>query len=314
MAGHNYIKVFAPATVANVTCGFDVFGLAVEAPGDIVELKRISKPGVTITEITGDDGRLPREAHLNSASVTILQYLKALGIKDGVEMVLHKQMPLGSGLGSSAASSVAGVFAANVLFGSPLQPEALLAFAMEGERIACGSAHADNVAPCLLGGFVLIRSYEPLDAVKLPTPAGWYCAVVHPHIEVNTKDARNILRKQVSLSEGVRQWGNVGGFIAGWLMQDVALLKRSMEDHIVEPLRSMLIPGFDLVKASALAQGAIGCGISGSGPSIFALCETEAIAQKAGVAMSAAFHETGIQSDVFVSPINAKGPQVLELK
>ncbi|MCU0417511.1 MAG: homoserine kinase [Cytophagaceae bacterium] len=305
------IKVFAPATVANVACGFDVLGFAVQEPGDEVIVTLSDTPGVRIHSIQGDNGRLPREAERNTVSISILNYLEKLGIHQGVEIDLIKKMPLGSGLGSSAASTVAGVFAINELLDKPMSVMDLLPFAMEGERIACGSAHADNVAPCLLGGFVLVRSYDPLDVIKLPVPKNLYATIVHPHVEVQTKDARNILRKQVELNDAVKQWGNVGGLVAGLLLEDTALIGRSLQDVIIEPVRSVLIPGFDEVKQAAMDAGALGGSISGSGPSVFALSTSMEKATVIGQAMSAAFAKYSIESDVFVSPINPEGPKVI---
>lgn len=307
------IKVFAPATVANVVCGFDVLGFAVDNPGDEVILKKGAGKGLKINSITGDDGRLTLDPYKNTVGVSIKNFLDHIGESDlPVEISLNKKMPLGSGLGSSAASSVAGVFAINQLLDCPLKQEDLLPFAMEGERIACGSAHADNVAPGLFGGFVLIRSYDPLDVVRIPTPAGLYTTIIHPQIEVQTKDARSILRKQVLLKDAVIQWGNVGGLISGLFMGDYDLIGRSMQDVIVEPVRSILIPHFYEVKSSALEAGALGCGISGSGPSVFALCRDESSARKAGEAMSKAFASIGIGSEVYVSKINNVGPLILD--
>jgi homoserine kinase len=305
------IKVFAPATVANVSCGFDVVGFAVNEPGDEVTLRLKNTPGLTISEITGDEGRLTRDPLKNTVGVSIDNFLRHIGSDKGIDISLAKKMPLGSGLGSSAASAVAGVFAVNELLGRPMSQQDLLPFAMEGERIACGSAHADNVAPSLLGGFVLIRSYDPLDVVKIPTPADLYATIIHPHIEVQTKDARSILRKQISLPDAVVQWGNVGGLIAGLLLSDYGLIGRSMQDVIVEPIRSILIPGFHDVKQSALDAGALGGGISGSGPSIFALSKSKEIAERAGKAMTAVFDRIGIGSEVYVSEINNNGPLII---
>lgn len=306
------IKVFAPASVANVACGFDVLGFAVDNPGDEVILKLKTSPGIKIVKITGDDGRLPREPEKNTVGVSVQNFLKQIGSKQGVEISLNKKMPLGSGLGSSAASAVAGVFAVNQLLGTPMTQEELLPFAMEGERMACGSAHADNVAPSLLGGFVLVRSYDPLDIIKIPTPKNLFCTIIHPQIEVQTKDARDILKKQILLKDAVIQWGNVAGLIAGLMKSDYELIGRSMHDVIVEPIRSILIPGFDDVKRSAIGAGALGCGISGSGPSIFALSKDQKTAHKAGEQMQAVFTELKIGSEVYVSKINNSGPQILD--
>jgi len=306
------IRVFAPATVANVACGFDIFGFAVASPGDEVILTRSETPGVRITDIIGDEGRLPREASRNTAGISIQTYLKHIGQSDlGIEMVLNKQMPLGSGLGSSAASAVAGVYAVNELLGRPLTPLQLLPFAMEGERIACGSAHADNVGPSLLGGFVMVRSYNPLDVVRIQTPASLFCTLVHPDIEVNTKDARFILKNEVSLKNTIIQMGNVAGLIAGLMTPDYDLISRSLVDVIIEPVRSILIPEFNEVKQAALDAGALGCSISGSGPSMFALSRDVDTAEQIGAAMQQAFLAVGITSEAYVSEINQEGPKVL---
>lgn len=305
------IKVFAPATVANVSCGFDVLGFAVDNPGDEVILTLKETPGVTISKITGDEGRLPLNAERNTVGVSVINFLKHIGSEQGVDIQLHKKMPLGSGLGSSAASAVAGVFAINELLGKPLTQEQLLPFAMEGERLACGSAHADNVAPSLLGGFVLIRSYDPLDVIKLPTPEKLWATIIHPHIEVQTKDARAILRKNISLLDGVTQWGNVAGLVAGLYTSDYDLIGRSLQDVVVEPIRSILIPGFDDAKQAAKDAGALGGGISGSGPSIFALSTDEETAHKVGEAMTKVFNNLQIGSEYYASKINLRGPVIL---
>jgi homoserine kinase len=306
------IRVFASATVANVACGFDVLGFAVDNPGDEVILKKKSTPGVKISKITGDEGRLSLSAEKNTVGVSVSRFLDHIGSRQGIEISLNKKMPLGSGLGSSAASAVAGVFAINQLLGMPMTQQELLPFAMEGERLACGSAHADNVAPSLLGGFVLIRSYDPLDVIKIKTPPNLFCTIIHPHVEVQTKDARDILRKKILMSDAIIQWGNVGGLIAGLMSADYGLIGRSMQDVIVEPIRSILIPGFNDVKAAGLDAGALGCGISGSGPSIFALSTKEATAQKVGKAMTKVFDSLQIGSEVYVSKINNAGPQILD--
>jgi homoserine kinase len=306
------ITVFAPATVANVACGFDIFGFAVDNPGDQITLTSRDEPGVRITDIIGDEGRLPREASRNTAGIAIQTYLKHINRTDiGVDIVLHKQMPLGSGLGSSAASSVAGVYAINELLGRPLPIMKLLPFAMEGERIACGSAHADNVAPSLLGGFVVIRSYQPLDVIRIETPASLFCTLVHPDIEVNTKDARFILKNEVSLKNTIIQMGNVAGLIAGLMTPDYDLISRSLVDVIIEPVRAILIPEFNEAKQAALDNGALGCSISGSGPSMFALSRNVETAERVGAAMQQAFLSVGITSEAYVSQINRQGPKVL---
>lgn len=306
------IRIFAPATVANVSCGFDILGFALYEPGDEIILTRSKTGKIKIKEITGDDGNLPLEVEKNSASAVVKNILAHLDIKTGIDIVLHKKMPLGSGLGSSAASSVAGAFAINQLLGSPLTKAELLRFTMQGEGVACGYEHADNVAPCLFGGFVLIRSYEPLDVIQIPTPDNLYATVIHPQIEIKTKDARDILRKEIQLKNAIKQWGNVGGLIAGLFTSDYRLIGRSMEDHIIEPIRSILIPGYIEVKNAALDTGVLGCGISGSGPSIFTLSEGKATALKAGKKMSEEFKNLGIENDIYMSKINSHGPMILD--
>ncbi|GJM59490.1 homoserine kinase [Persicobacter diffluens] len=305
------ISVFAPATVANVTCGFDVLGFAIDAPGDTLELTLTETGEVRITEITGDEGKLPLAVEKNTAGVAVLEYLKHLGIKQGVDIRLHKQMPLGSGLGSSAASAVGAAFAINELMGAPLERKDLLPFALEGERAACGFAHADNAAAALMGGFVLVRSYEPLDVVNISVPEDLFVTVIHPDVEVPTKQMRKLLKEQVPLKDAVTQWGNVGGLIAGLMSSDYALIGRSMEDVIVEPLRSTLIPGFQEVRKAAMEAGALGFGISGSGPSQFTFSQGPETAQKVAEAMEEVIKSLGFTYQVYVSKVNMQGPTVL---
>ena len=305
------VKVFAPATVANVGAAFDVLGFAVEQPGDFVICRKTKNLGVKIKSITGDHGRLPRETENNTSGVAVQAFLNQVQPGCGIEIELEKCMPLGSGLGSSAASAVAAVYAANVLLGSPLTVESLLPFAMEGERIACGAAHADNVAPSLLGGFVLIRSYAPLDILKIPTPPSLYCSLVHPLVEVKTSDARKILRKEILLKDAVIQWGNIAGLIAGLYRSDYPLIGRSLADVIIEPERSLLIPGFYKVKEAALNQGALGCSLSGSGPSMFAFSDNPDTAHRVVEAMSKEFKNLNIGSETYVSKVNDFGPKVV---
>lgn len=305
------IKVFAPATVANVTCGFDILGFAVDQPGDEITLRKSNSNQVKILKITGDGGALPLDADKNTCSVVIKKFLKDLDSDQGIDIYLDKKMPLGSGLGSSAASSVAAIYAINELLGNPKKLEDLLPYAMEGERVACGAAHADNVAPGLYGGFVLIRSYDPLDVIRLKTPHELYATLVHPHIEVNTKDAREILRKQIYLKDSVKQSGNVAGLITGLLTSDYDLISRSMHDHIVEPIRSILIPGYDEVRNAAMEVGALGSGISGSGPSIFALSNQQEIAELIALEMKKIYTGFEIESETYVSKVNQIGPKII---
>jgi homoserine kinase len=310
----HYARVFAPATVANVICGFDIFGLAVEAPGDEVVARYQTTPGVSISRITGDEGRLPRACNANTASVAATALLRAAGVQHGVTLEIRKGMPLGSGLGSSAASAVAAAVAVNALLGEPFSRAELMPFALAGERVASGgeAAHADNVAPALLGGFVLIRGYHPLDAVPLPTPARLWVVVALPALVVRTRDARAVLPESVPLKQAVAQWGNAAGLVAGLLLDDEGLIARSLRDEIVEPARAPLIPGYAEVRQAALEAGALGCGISGAAPAMFALATSRVCAEGAGAAMGAAFGRAGLDTTVFVSPVNREGARVLE--
>ena len=303
------VRAFAPATVSNLGCGFDIFGLAIDQPGDIVEASWRRSAGTVIRKITGDKGLLPLDAGRNTAGVAVQQLLQAAGEQRGVELVVHKRMPLGSGLGSSAASAAAAVMAVNKLLGRPFARHELVPFAMEGERIACGSAHADNAAPSLLGGIVLIRSLHPPEFIELPVPRRLQVVVVHPHTEVLTRDARAALGKSVSLAAATEQWANTAALVAALYTSDTGLLGRAVTDRVAEPVRAPLIPGFYDVKESALAAGAIACSISGSGPSVFALCKGDA--SRVAAAMKKAFRSAGLRSDVFVSRINSRGARLL---
>ncbi|EOR95004.1 Homoserine kinase [Arcticibacter svalbardensis MN12-7] len=306
------IKVFAPATVANVVCGFDILGFAVDAPGDEVIMRRKAEPGVVITKITGDDGRLPMEASKNTVSASVQDYLSYIERTDiGVEIELHKKMPIGSGLGSSSASTVAGLFAINTLLDEPLNRMQMVPFAMKGEELACGSGHADNVAPALLGGFVLIRSYKPLDLIKLPFPESLYCAIVFPEVDVPTRDARRMIRDKVLLKDAVIQWGNIAGLVTGLFMKDLDLIGRSMIDVLVEPVRSILIPDFYKLRDIAMGLGAISFGISGSGPSVFSFAKDKDTADKITLAIKKHLNALQIGCQTYVSPINGEGPRIL---
>jgi homoserine kinase len=306
------VRVFAPATVANVGCGYDVLGFAVHRPGDEVTMSTNSSGRVTLDFIEGDEGRLPLDPEKNTVSAVVINYLEYIGQRQGIGIGLRKKMPFGSGLGSSAASAVAGLVAINELMGNKLTRRELLPFAMEGERLACGNAHADNVAPALLGGMVLIRSYEPLDVISLPLPEGLSCALVYPHVEIPTMAARQIIRTNIPMASAIRQWGNVGGLVAGFFMNDIELIGRSLEDVIVEPVRKMLIPHFDEMREIATAHNALGFGISGSGPTVFALCRDIQTAEGVIKALELKLGEYGIGSTCYVSKINARGAVVLE--
>ncbi|WP_367864632.1 homoserine kinase [Pedobacter sp. WC2423] len=309
----NTVKVFAPATVANVVCGFDVLGFAVNAPGDEVIMRVTDKPGVMISKITGDEGRLPLNPAKNTVSASVQDYLKHIGRTDiGIDIELHKKMPIGSGLGSSSASTVAGLFAINTLFGNQLSNKELVPFAMKGEELACGYGHADNVAPALLGGFVLVRSYEPLDVISLPFPQDMCAAIVYPEVDVPTKDARQMIRSKVLLKDAVKQWGNVAGLVTGLFTNDYDLIGRSMVDVLVEPTRSILIPDFYKMRNIAMELGAVSFGISGSGPSVFALTKDQDTAHLITQALQKQLKSIQINSLSFVSTVNKKGPVILD--
>jgi len=306
------IQVFAPATVANVVCGFDVLGFAVNEPGDEVIMRVTDKPGITISKITGDNGRLPLDPAKNTVSVSVQHYLKSIDRNDiGLDIELHKKMPIGSGLGSSSASTVAGLFAAKMLLGDETDVVKLLPFAMKGEEMACGHGHADNVAPALMGGFVLIRSYQPLDVIRLPHPEGLYCAIVFPDVDVPTREARQIIRDKIYMKDAVTQWGNIAGLVSGLFMNDIDLIGRSMKDILVEPVRSMLIPDFYKMREMTMEMGAVSFGISGSGPSVFAFTKSEENAGQIAQKLQKHLSGAGIGSNTYVSDINDKGPRVI---
>lgn len=306
------IKVFAPATVANVVCGFDVLGFAVNEPGDEVIMRLTNKPGLSISKITGDNGRLPLDPAKNTVTVSVQHYLQSVGLTDiGLDIELHKKMPIGSGLGSSSASTVAGLYAIKTLLGDETPVDKLLPFAIKGEEMACGHGHADNVAPALMGGFVLIRSYEPLDVIRLPHPNGLYCAIIFPDVDVPTREARQIIRKSIQMKDAVTQWGNIAGLVSGLFMEDLDLIGRSMQDVLVEPVRSMLIPDFYVMRQMAMDLGAISFGISGSGPSVFAFAKNEQTAIQITKKLQQHLTDIKIGSNIYVSTINDKGPKVI---
>jgi len=306
------VKVFAPASVANVACGYDILGFALERPGDEVVARFSDESGLRITKITGAMDKLPYEIEKNTAGFAASQLLKHLGKEElGIEIEIHKKMPFGSGLGSSAASAAGGVMAINELLGRPLSKREILHFAVLGEQIADGAYHADNVAPSLLGGMVLIRDNATLDVHQLHLPKGLYATVVYPHIKILTKDARGVLSDQVKLTQCVQQTGNIASLVVGLYNEDMALISRSLNDVIIEPQRAQLIPGFSKVKENAIEAGALGCSISGAGPSIFSLCKGPKIAQQVGLAMQSIFSNAGIDNQLYVSSINQDGAIVL---
>lgn len=299
------IKIFCPATIANLNCGFDVLGLCLEGVGDEMIIRKSAEKGIKITKITGGD--LPLATEKNVAGVAALAIIKELNLDFGFEIEIHKKIKAGSGIGSSSASAAGAVFGINELLGKPFTKHELVDFAMKGEAIASGSEHADNVAPCLLGGFTLVRGYKPLDVIRIESPIELYAVVLHPHIEVKTADARAVLRPMIAMKDAITQWGNLGGLIAGLYTQDYNLISRSLNDVIVEPARKHLIPNFDEVKNTALKNGALGSGISGAGPSIFALCKGQESAERVAFAMSESYQDTRIAFDMHISKVNSNG-------
>jgi homoserine kinase len=305
------VTAFAPATVSNVACGFDVLGFALEAPGDEVTA-RLAPAGVSIEDIAGDDGRLPREAARNTAGVAAQALLAAFGERRGVALTIRKGLPLASGLGGSAASAAAAVVAVDALFELHAPIGTLVASALEGERLGAGSTHADNIAPALCGGFVLVRCPSPPDIIRLPVPAGLTAVVVHPDLEIETAKARALLGDTVPLADAIRQWANLGALIDALHRGDFAQMARSLEDTIAEPRRAPLVPGLAAIKRAALDQGALGCSLSGSGPSLFALCRSTADAERVASAMTAAVRaEIGGEPQTYVSSIAPQGARVV---
>jgi homoserine kinase len=305
------VTAFAPATVSNVACGFDVLGFALASPGDEVTA-RIVPAGVSIDDIVGDGGRLPREAARNTAGVAAQALMAAAGAAQGVALTIRKGLPLASGLGGSAASAAAAVVAVNALLQLRATTETLVTCALEGERVGAGSAHADNIAPAICGGFVLVRRPNPPDIVRLPVPKGLTAVVVHPDLEIETARARALLGDTVRLADAIRQWANLGAFVDGLHRGDFEQIARSLEDTIAEPRRAPLVPGLAVIKRAAAAAGALGCSLSGSGPSLFALCRSAADAERVAAAMTAAVgSEIGGQSQTYISSIAPDGAHVV---
>ena len=306
------VRVFAPATASNLGPGFDVLGLALERPGDLVEAEIRDEPGVEITEVTGADSLStdPDENVVGIAARAALEHLNVTA--RGVRLALHKQMPLGSGLGSSAASSVAGAAAVGALFGDSLPKEALVGCALRGEAAASGAPHADNVAPCVLGGIVLIRGNDPLDLIRLPVPAALRIVLVHPHVEVLTAEARRLVAQhRFAIGQAVANLGNIAALVHSLHTGALELFGRSISDALVEPIRAPLVPGFAEVRRAALDAGALGCSISGSGPSLFAFAASASGADAVADAMQTAFSATGVDSDRYVGAVNQRGAGVV---
>ena len=303
------VKLFTPASVANISCGFDVLGFCLDPVGDNMTIRESIEKGIRITKITGQD--LPLDIRQNVAGVAAMALLDAHPSEHGFEIQINKRIKAGSGIGSSAASSAGAVFGINHLLGSPYTKHELIDFAMQGEKLASGSAHADNVSPVLLGGFTLVRSISPMDVIKLPTPKELVAVIIHPKIELKTSHARAILKKTVPLKSAIQQWGNLGALVSGLHSDDYDLISRSLVDKIIEPYRAMLIPEFAKLKEVSINAGALGLGISGSGPSVFALTKGFEIAENVGQATREVMQKLGIDFEVHISKINEKGIKIL---
>ncbi len=303
-----HVIVQSPATIANLVCGFDILGLCLDQPNDTMEVRLLDKPGITVT--SKDGFPLPTDPAQNTAGAPLIAMLEELDRSIGFEVIISKQIKPGSGIGSSAASAAGAVVAANHLLGNIFSKEDLVRFALFGEKVASGVKHADNIAPCIYGGITLIRSIFPIDIIPIPAPP-LHITVVHPQIEVRTSDARQILRKQVLLKDAIRQWGNIAGLVAGFMKQDYDLIGRSLEDVIIEPVRSILIPGFDEVKTKCKEAGALGGGISGSGPSVFMFSKDAATAAQIEVIMQNIYTRIGLDHHTYVTTINQQGVKVI---
>ncbi|PXW15144.1 MULTISPECIES: homoserine kinase [Chryseobacterium] len=303
------VKLKVPATVANLVCGFDILGMAVHDPYDEMELRLLETPDIIIRHT--DSFGLPEEPSGNVAGIVLLKIQEHFNLKNGFEVIIHKHIKPGSGLGSSAASAAGAAFGANVLLGNKLSKEEMAHFAMFGEELASGVRHADNIAPCIYGGITLVKSTNPIDIIPLNSP-DLFVTAVHPQVEVKTSDARQILKKNITLKSAVEQWGNIAGLIAGIQKNDFSLIGRSLKDVIIEPVRSILIPKFNDIKMKGLQLGALGGGISGSGPSIFMLSEQKETAEKIAQMMESVYNEIEIKSFVYISKINPAGIQIVE--
>lgn len=303
------ISIQAPATIANLVCGFDILGLALQAPQDAMQMELTEEPGIFIEH--SDSYKLPVAPAENVAGAALLALLQEHSTNKGFRITIQKNIKPGSGLGSSAASAAGAVAGANYLLGNPFTKADLVRFAMHGEKLASGVKHADNIAPCIYGGVTLVRSVHPLDIIQLDAPP-LYVAVVHPQIEVRTSDARQILRKEIQLKDAIKQWGNIAGLVAGLLQKDYALIGRSLEDVLIEPTRSILIPGFTTLKTQCKEAGALGGGISGSGPSVFMLCEQKAAAQAVQKIMQDTYDNLGVDCKTYVTTLNRQGIAIAE--
>jgi homoserine kinase len=305
----NEIKIFSPATVANVACGFDVLGFCLDNVGDEMIVRKTAKKGIYITKIEGFD--LPFEADKNVAGVSALALIEDAKPDFGFEIEIYKHIKPGSGIGSSAASAAGSVFAINELLGRPYNKTQLTYFAMKGEALASKCEHADNLAPAIFGGFTLVKSINPLEILQIPTPNDLFATIIHPQIEVKTSEARAILPKEIPLQHAITQWANVGSLVHALHINDYKLISKSLHDVIIEPYRSKLIPYFHEVKNASLNAGALGCGISGSGPSIFSLSKGIETSKNVEIAIKNIYKNTSIEFDTFVCKINTQGMKIL---
>ncbi len=303
------IKILSPASVANVVCGFDILGFALSNINDELVMRLVPKKGITI--INKDNYQLPVEPEKNVLGVALMALLEEVPEDIGFEIESTKIIKPGSGIGSSAASAAGVIAGANYLLGNRFSKQDMIRFAMCGEELASGSKHADNLAPCIYGGITLIRSNEPIDVIQIPAPA-LFVTIIHPQIEIKTSDARSILKQKILLSDGIKQWANVAGLIAGLMKNDYELISRSLVDEIIEPVRSILIPGFDEVKKNSIEAGALGGGISGSGPSIFMLSKDEATAKEVERSAIEIYNKIGLPLNTYVTTINNEGIKIID--
>ena len=307
--GDGGIKVKCPATVANLVCGFDILGMALHEPYDVISLSLINEPKVVIRH--KDNFNLPTEPEKNVAGVVLLSIIEKMNYQVGFEIEIDKRIKPGSGIGSSAASAAGAAVAANHLLGNIFSTTEIIQFALNGEKLASGEKHADNIAPCVTGGVSLIRNLDPLDIVSIPAPE-LFVALVHPQIEIKTSYARKILPQEIPLKDAIRQWGNIAGLVSGFYQNDHELISRSLVDVIIEPVRSKLIPGFDEIKSGSIRAGALGGGISGSGPSVFMLCKSEETAGLVEDVMKDICQKNKIECNTFITKINNNGVEVIQ--
>ena len=306
------IKVFAPASIANLSCGYDILGVCLDNIGDEITVRKTKKKGITIKKVSGQ--KLSTDISVNVAGVSATALLNESKVDCGFEIEIHKGIMPGSGIGSSAASSAGSVFAINKLIGEPYSNKELIKFAMQGEMAASGSKHADNVAAVLLGGFTFVRNSVENDYFKLNTPIEIAFTVIHPKIELKTKDSRAVIKDKVSIKNMIEQSANLGAFISGLYTEDYDLIRRSVKDVVIEPLRSILIPKFEEIKSASINSGALSCGISGSGPSVFAICKGITTANKVGEAMKKVYRNLNLEYDIHISCVNDKGIRILNYK